>query len=432
MLRKFALIATAILLSASTAFGSGFSIYEQGAKATAMAGAFIAQANDASAVFYNPAGITSLDDTQLSIGTAIIMPSFDFQGPTSVDPNLYTKAKEGVFPPTHLYATYKITDELVAGFGFFTLFGLGSEWPGDWIGRELATFSEVQTFTLNPNLAYKVSDALSVSVGFQYIVGKVILESTTAYVGLPSIETYVESKLEASGTGFGYNLGVQYKPVDGLTIGAVYRSNVLLEFEDGDASFTWKDGLSADREALLRGLFPDNLKGSSELELPNLIGLGIAYDVTDDITAEFDFMQLGWSSYDKLTVNFDKPVGPDKIKTEVAEKNYEDSYSLRFGLEYRMDEKLALRAGYLRDNHAVPDAFVEPTLPEGDRNLYSLGAGYNFGDIQLDAFYVLLTQDERKITTSKVKLTEDGNDFFNGTYRGIANMFGLSLSYTLK
>jgi long-chain fatty acid transport protein len=427
MLKKFTMLVSTIVFSASMVFGSGFSIYEQGAKATSMGGAFIAQANDVSGVFYNPAGITALDGFQLGLGTTIITTAFDFTGPVGIDPNLYTKAEEGLFPPTHLYATYKLNDQLSLGFGFFTMYGLGSEWPADWVGRELATTSEVQTFTLNPVVAYKLMDNLSVAVGLQYIIGNVVLEKSAAYIA--GINDYVESKLDASGSGVGFNIGVQYKATDDLSIGVVYRSNVTLAFDGGDATFDFNSTTPAN-DAFVRGLFP-NTKGSSELTLPTEIGVGVAYNFTKDLTAEFDWMQLGWSSYDELVVKFDDPIGPDQITETVAEKNYEDSYSLRFGLEYRMD-KLALRLGYLRDNRAVPDEFVEPTLPEGDRNLYSIGAGYTMGDITIDAFYMLLTQDDRKITTSKVPITANSPSTFNGEYKGLSNLFGLTLGYSFK
>ena len=95
-----------------------------------------------------------------------------------------------------------------------------------------------------------------------------------------------------------------------------------------------------------------------------------------------------------------------------------------------MNENLAVRAGYLRDNHAVPDEYVEPTLPEGDRNLYSIGLGYKLNNVTFDAYYMLLLQDDRTIKDSKLEV--NGQPFpFNGTYKGMANMFGLTMGISL-
>jgi len=430
MLKKISVLFTALALSSSGLFASGFSIYEQGAKATAMAGAFIAQANDVSSVFFNPAGMAGQDGFQVGLGTTLIFPQFSFTGPTGVDKNLYTKAEAQTFTPTTFYATYGINDDLAVGFGFFTLYGLGSKWSQDWVGRELATTSDVKTFTLNPSVAYKLMDNLSVSIGLDYVIGQVTLEKSAGYV--PAIGDYVESKLAADATGFGFNLGVKFNASDELAIGAVYRSEVSMDFS-GDATFDFRS-TTPQIDAGLRTLFPSTTKGTSTLTLPALMGVGVSYDFTKNLTAEFDWMQIAWSSYDKLTIKFADPVGPDQSKETIAERNYEDSYSLRFGMEYRVNDELALRMGYLRDNKAVPDTYLEPSLPEGDRNLFSLGAGYKMGAITVDAFYMALQPDDRTITTSKVQYGSDPTPTatFNGTYKGVANLFGLSLSYSIK
>jgi len=416
MFKKFTIAVLGTLLSASLAFGSGFSIYEQGGKATAMGGAFIGLADDNTAVFYNPAGITNLEGTNLTLGTAIIIPAFAFQGPTNVDENLYTKANDLIFPPTHFYATHQLTDDLTAGFGFYTLFGLGSDWDKDWVGRTHATVSHFQTFFLNPVLAYKLMDNLSIAAGYSFVIGSVSMEYST--YAQPT-DTYVETKMEGSTTGHGSNAGLQYKTMKGLSLGAVYRHNVQLDFEDGDLTFDIPSSLNPAVDAIHAGLFPDT-KGSAGIKLANLIGAGIAYDLTEDFTASFDWMQLGWSSYDELVIKFDEPIAGSE--ESVAEKGYEDSYSLRFGMEYRYTESLALRAGYCRDNHAVPDENVEPDLPEGDRHCFTVGIGYKMGAIDVDAWYFYLSQDERKITNS--------NHDFNGIYTGMGNLFGLTLNYS--
>ena len=417
MLKKFTMMVSTFVFSASMVFGSGFSIYEQGAKASAMGGAFIAQANDVTGVFYNPAGITSLDGFQLGLGTTIIVPAFAFQGPNNVDPNLYTESKDLVFPPSTFYATYKIDDKLSAGFGFYTLFGLGSEWDQEWVGRQLATDTHIQTFFLNPVVAYEVMDGLSVSAGFSYVISTVTLERS---IWFGPRNVFGESKLDASGNGTGFNFGLQFKATDDLTFGAIYRDNILLEFDGGDATFDFPVTGDAATDAEIAALFPTT-KGSSEIELPTMIGLGVSYQFTDKLVAEFDWMQLGWSSYDELKIVFDDAVAGNL--ESIVERKWEDTASLRFGLQYSVNDEFDLRLGYLRDTHAVPDERVEPSLPEGDRNLYSIGFGYKMQKLTIDGFYMLLTQDDRKITNSV--------ENFNGEYTGLSSLFGVSFQYGL-
>jgi long-chain fatty acid transport protein len=415
MLQKLTTTFLIVFAGASFVLASGFSIYEQGAKATALGGAFVAQANDISAVFYNPAGITSLKGFNVGLGVTIIQPQAQFTGPTKKDPKLFNTAKKETFTPPTFYTTYQISENVTAGFGFFVPFGLGSDWGKNWVGRYLATKSEVQTFYLNPTIAYKVLDNLSLAVGFNYVFGNVTLEKAVDY-SVRNIDVY--SKLEASTTGMGYNLGLQFKPLSNLTLGAAYRSNVLLDFKDGDATFEFPEG-AADKYTELNSFFP-NTKGSAELELPFFASVGLAYDFSDRLTAEFDYFLIGWESYDILTVKFDDPVAGHE--ESVSERMYENSASYRLGLEYRVNSDLALRAGYILENKAVPDERVEPSLPEGNRNIYNLGFGYKLSSITIDGFYMLLMQDDRTITNSV--------DEFNGTYESMAHLFGLSFGYS--
>jgi len=420
MLNKSLLILSLIILPHATLFASGFSIYEQGARATAMAGAFIAQADDPSANFYNPAGLAFLKGFHIGLGTTIIAPQFAFQGPENIDSKLYTKAKEDIFTPSTLYLSYQFKDRYSVGFGFYTLFGLASTWgtkEEPWVGRYLATNSEVQTFYYNPNFAVKLLDNLSLAGGFSFIQAKVLLEKSI-YFSPRNVDG--ESSLEANTTGFGFNVGLRYVLFDRLMLGAVYRPNTTLKFKDGDATFRFPATGDPIIDAEIAALFPQKTRGSADLELPNLIGLGIAYDFTENLRAEFDFMQLGWSSYDTLLITFADPVaGQTESK---AIRNYDDSYSLRFGLQYKIYPNLALRLGYLYDQRAVPDAHVEPSLPEGNRHNYTIGLGYQWGSLTIDAAYHLLLQDDRDITNSV-------NDF-NGKYTGLGNLFGISLGYS--
>ncbi|MCD6374845.1 MAG: transporter [Caldisericaceae bacterium] len=410
-----------LFLSFSLSLGSGFSIYEQGAKSMAMAGAFVAQANDVTAIFYNPAGITSLHGWNVALGGTIIQPQAQFIGPTVKDPNLLNKAKKETFVPPHFYASYQLNEKVSFGLSVFAPFGLASDWGKDWPGKYLATRSSVQAIFINPVIAYRIMENLSLAVGFEYAIADVDLQKMVNYP-VRNIDLY--STLKASTTGMGFNLGLQFKPVEGLSIGAAFRSNVLLKFKEGDAKFDYPSIDPNDPQqqlilAELKALFP-NTKGDADLKLPTFTAVGVSYDFTDKLTAEFDYFVIGWSSYDVLKVKFKDPVGGKK--ETVSERKYENSASYRLGLEYRLNEQLALRAGYMRDNHAVPDERVEPSLPEGDRNIYNIGFGYKIGHINVDFAYMLLLQDDREITESV--------DNFNGKYESLANLFSITLGYS--
>ena len=406
-----------LTLCTTLAFGCGFYIFEHSARATSMGGAFAAQANHVSTIFYNPAGITQLSGWNFSAGGTYIVPKASFTGPTSVDPNWYSEAKEWNFFPPNFYASYAITEELSAGFGFFVPFGLGTDWGDDWIGKHLTTKGEVQMLFFNPVIAYEVIEGLSVAGGVSYVHGSISL--TQAAYFTPR-NMWGSVTLEGDGTGIGYNFGIRYQATEKLAFGAQYRSNVKIDL-DGDAKFTFPTSTNPIINAEIASLFPDN-KGTAEIETPIFLTIAASYDVLDNLTLEFDYVHTGWSSYDELAVDFETETA---AVTDIASpKNWEDVYSLRFGLEYRWNDNFALRTGYIRDQDPVPDATLDPLLPSGNRDLFCVGGGYSFNNFAFDLAYVLLLQEDRTVTTSEIP--------FNGDYKSIAHLFGINLSYSIK
>lgn len=416
MFKKLILI---LLLPASFLLASGFSIYEQGNRSTGMAGAFIARANDPSAVFYNPAGLTNLSGWQIQVGTTMIQTQFAFTGPTSMDSRFYTRAQKGLFFPSHLYLSYALTPKLSLAFGFYSPFGLASEWgtnDNPWVGRLLATRTELKTFFYNPTVAYRLTDNFSLAVGASLVRSNVDLEKDIFFTPR---NLFGHSKLTADATGFGFNVGLQYRLLRRVHVGLTYRSSVNLDFNNGTAAFTFPKTSNPIVNQEVAAYFPTSTKAKSKLTLPASIGLGLAYDFTENLSFELDYVYTGWHSFDQIKVRFDQPVAG---QTEsVNPRNYKDSYSLRFGLEYRLDKHLTMRAGYCWDYHAVPAAYVEPTLPENDRHNYTIGLGYRMNHLSLDIAYHILLQDDREVKGSVYD--------FDGIYTGIANILGLTLGF---
>jgi long-chain fatty acid transport protein len=160
-----------LLCLSGLAFGNGFDIYEQSAKAVGMAGAFTAQADDPSAIFFNPAGITQLDGTQVSVGACLIMPTMQFQSNGNAIMGSYpgqtAKIKDHTWVIPNAYVTYKINDMVSVGMGSFSHFGLGVEWGGSWEGRFTpgSTKTILTTTSISPVIALKPLENLSIGFG---------------------------------------------------------------------------------------------------------------------------------------------------------------------------------------------------------------------------------------------------------------------------
>jgi long-chain fatty acid transport protein len=417
MQKNLLMVLLILLICTSLAFGSGFYIYEHSAKATSMCGAFAAQANDGTAVFYNPAGLTQLSGWNFSAGGTYIVPVASFTGPISVDPKWYSETNQWNFFPPNFHASYAINDRLSAGFGLFVPFGLGTDWGEDWVGKHLTTKGEVQAIYLNPVVAYEITEGLSLAAGLSYILGSINLKQA-AYFTPRSI--WGVADLSGDATALAYNFALRFQATEKLAIGATYRSSAKLDIE-GDAKFTFPSSSNPIINAELAALFPDN-KGTSFIELPVFIVGGISYDVLDNLTVEFDYFFTGWSSYKELAVDFEtETLAITDLKSE---KNWKDVHSLRLGLEYRWNDKVALRIGIMRDYDPAPDATVDPLLPSSDRWLYAVGGGYTFSAFTIDLAYMLLLQDDRSVRTSQIP--------FNGDYKSFAHLFGINLSYSIN
>ena len=168
MKTRLLLVFVVTCLISVNGFAGGFQTATQSARAMGMGLAFVGQANDASSIYYNAAGITNTRGFNLLFGTTLIMPSVDFTGPTPLTTKSTTVDR--TFTPINFYATYSMDNGLSFGLGVYNPYGLGSEWPETWVGKALAVKTELKTFYINPTVAYKVSDKFSIGVGLDYII----------------------------------------------------------------------------------------------------------------------------------------------------------------------------------------------------------------------------------------------------------------------
>lgn len=441
MVKKLTLIIMLALLLNGNSFASGFQINEHGAKAMSLAGAFTALANDPSAVYFNPAGITQLYGTQFMGGVTLIAPSSEFTGPTIKSPfqtqNTFEMESQ-LFTPFNLYVTHQLNDKLFVGLGVNNPFGLGTKWKEDWGGRYLAIDTEIRSFFFTPVIAYKVSDQFSVSAGARiaYADVKIIRAISLADPVTSQLKPDATTKMEGDGTAYGFTFAVLFKPSDKLSFGLNYQSEVKFDFE-GEATTTPP---TLDFTHPLAG--PQSIKLpygniNAPLTTPQNITAGIAIMPSDDLTVTADFQYVGWSSYDKLEVNFESYRDPSTGSSVVsAVRDYENSFILRGGAEYKLSPTFDLRGGLIYDSNPVKDEFVDPTLPESDRLGLNLGFGYDLSEnLTVDVAYLLLLFSERTVTNSSltnpdlvVQSVSPGAKF-NGTYNSTAHLFGIDFKY---
>ncbi len=406
-----------LLLIPALVFGGGFNIYEHGARASAMGGAFIAYASGPSSIFFNPAGMASVDGTVIEFGSTALMLKSTFYGPT---PHYAESSIEDkVHPPSHFYVTHSLNDKINIGLGFYTPFGLGMDWTEDWVGRYIITELDLKTYYFNPAVSYKLNDKVSFGAGVTYVMSSALIRKRVNY-SPRSIEGLLD--FSGNGSGFCYNVGFQADLNEKFSVGASYRSKHKINFDDGKATIGFPSTSSAIVNAEIAALFPD-VSGSTKIGIPDILALGIGIQPMQKLRCEFNYVRFGWSNYDKLVITIPEEEQTAAVKTLAADKNYKDGGQYRFGLEYTLSEKLQLRAGYIYDPTPVPDESLEPLLPDADRNDYSFGFGYKFGKWNFDMYYMLLDFQNRTTTTNR--------DNFNGSYKTIGHLIGGTFTYSL-
>ncbi len=354
MRSRLFLIVSTLLISANI-FAGGFQLNEHGARALAMGGAFTSVANDASAIYWNGAGISFLKGTNIVFGASFIAPSSKFRGVTP-DVTEY-RGKNLLFYPVHFFATTQLSDKFSVGLGFTTPFGLGTEWDENWVGKYLAIETSLQTFIVTPVISYKPIESLAISAGFVYSFADVLITRKNPLQPIFASDAFIH--LEGNDMfAYGFNAGIMFKPTKCISIGASYHSEVKYEFE-GTATSTGPDQVAA---SLPKGDI------TAELSTPQNIAGGIAIDVSPRVKISADFQYVGWSSYDTLAVTF--------VETGVVSASprmYEDSYIIRLGGSYKANDQVTFMGGVYYDKNPVSNEYLNPSLPESNRIGLSFG-----------------------------------------------------------
>jgi len=370
-------IATVVtVLACGTALGAGFALYDWSARGNALGGAMTGRADDPSALAFNPAGITQIPGSSMMAGLTFIMPGGTLTeiGGDSVGMIDHT------FIPPHFYYTRQLNDRLWFGVGLMTRFGLGTDFPPDWYGRYNSYYANIQSVSLNPNLAWKVNDRLSLSVGvealwFEYGARK-----------MANLGGYGDGDIRLLGDdiGYGWNVGLHYKLDEATRMGFHYRSQIKL-------------AISGNVDAFNPNLGVDSTTGAGELTLPEMYMFGISRQVTPKLNIEVGAIYTGWSSYDELVMNFGKKLYGFIPEQSTSVKNWKNVWRYQLGFEYKHSPEWTWRLGYTYDQEPSPDATVDFQAPMSDRQLFSIGFGYTKNDRTLDFAYTYLLADDRTI-----------------------------------
>jgi long-chain fatty acid transport protein len=416
-----------VLAAFSGASGAaGFQLLEQNASGigNAYAGS-AALAENASTVFVNPAGMTQLQARQISLGFAAVRPNFEFTNTSSSNPPAATgtNANGGgdfvVIP--NAYVSMPLAKDLYLGVGLGAPFGLITEYDDSWVGRFQATKFDVQTINLNPSLAYRVNEQLSVGGGVNYQQLEATYERFAA-VGVPPFTTpalnaaaqSTKVQLKADDTTWGWNVGATLQAGADTRLGLSYRSRM---------KYTLDGTLNSTNQAI-----SPNVGAAADIELPDTWILSAMHKINDRLDLLADVSWTGWSSIQK--VNIIRTTGAQAGSTaQTLDANFQDSWRVALGANYGLNEMWKLKLGIAYDQTPVnSDSERLVSLPDNDRLWLTIGTQWKVAPgSALDLGLAYLQVKDTKIDNNQ---TAQGRGRVTGEYDSDVLILGAQYSTT--
>lgn len=346
-----------LLAFSGLASAAGFHSLEQNASGLGVAYAGSAAiADNASTVFYNPAGMTQLGGFHFSAGVVGVSESHKFRSVAGVSSG--GDAGESAMLP-NAYLTWQINPRLSAGLGISRPFQMATDYDAGWTGAAEGLESEISTVNINPAVAYKVNDKLALGFGLNYQTMDVRLTDNAA-------------SFKADDGALGWNVGALFTLSPAMRVGVAYRSGIDHELEGR------RNGVAA----------------KADVELPGVFTLSVWQQVSDRWEAMGDLSYTRWSSVDRVAV-VNRATGA-VLANEVF--NADNAWRIAWGAAYKMSDTSKFKFGVAYDRSPVSDSNRSVRLPDNDRLWLSLGGQWKFGRASvIDAGYAYRYMRDAKI-----------------------------------
>jgi long-chain fatty acid transport protein len=397
-MKKILIALLCLTLLPALALANGLNLNSLGSRALAMGGAFVGLADDYSAIFWNPAGMSQFTSKMFGLYGTDIIPSgsylldIPYGGGTLTAVDTTTQAKHYL---SGLAAYYQpINDKIVAGIGVYVPSGLGAAWKGDDFVMVSAMSSyewtsRIAMITIAPGLSYKISDMFAVGVALNINYAMFDLKRWANVAGPLDLGQF---DMSVNGWGFGATFGVLVKPSDMISFGASLRTG---------SSFTLSGQTSITNLNLVPPLYPPSSSDVQfKLSWPMWLAGGVAVKPIDKLTITGDLQWTKWSSVDEIDLEYNNSLWQIMMASsgqDVLPLLWKDALQIRFGAEYKLTQALALRAGYYMDPSPAPDETMNVLLPSFDFNVVTFGLGYALDGLNVDLGFEYLMGKDRTI-----------------------------------
>jgi len=362
--------AAMLALASGTASAAGFQLLEQNASGigNAYAGS-AAVAENASTIFFNPAGMTQLQAREVSAGLSLVRPSFKFTDQGSSAGVLSGSAQDAgdwaALP--NAYLSWALNKDLYVGVGMGAPFGLVTEYNRDWIGSAHSIKFDIKTININPSIAWRVNEKVSLGFGlnWQRMEAEYVRRAGTITTPLPLASTF--ATLDADDDSWGWNVGALFSLSDVTKVGVSYRSKIKHELK-GSLEFS---GTAANLHSLTTGV-----SASADVELPDTFILSLSHKLDSRWELLGDVSWTGWSSVDKVDIMRTSGVlvGTPLQRAQTLDTDFQDTWRVALGANYQLNDAWKLKFGVAFDETPVKSPEKRLTsLPDNDRIWFSFG-----------------------------------------------------------
>ncbi len=416
------------MISSTKAFGVGSGGYRNevvDAEAAGKGFSFVAQADNPSAVHYNPAGLTQLKGSYITLGYAFEAPMFSVNSDATGD-TVHMQKQVFYLPNVYYVTDCKENENLRFGFGANSPYGLSTRWATDSFAKFVSTKSKVEMANFNPTVAYKVNDCLSLGAGIDffraYVAKHKVLSGTLSSANGDFL-------LKGNDENWGYNLGILLNPSEKQRIGISYRSPIHMELK-GKVTMDNLNNIAPYFASTTFGGSSYTTEMKSKSTIPGSVALGYAYQPNNKWTFEADVEWTHWSSTQEELVTYPNETDATRLAIlnsgNPASRDWRNVFAYGVGAEYQATEKLQLRGGLLYEKNPIPSANFEPVLPDSSKYGVTTGVGYLIKNVKIDAAYAFLKYNDRSVTNDVGASTGSNID---GKYKGYVNILALSLTY---
>lgn len=394
------------LISCTAAWGIGIRVTDQDAAATARGDAFTATADNPSAVYYNPAGITQLDGFQARLGTYDIEVDAEFRSPTGE----FIHNKDTFVELPQFYSTYHFANTpITAGLGIYVPYGLSLSYPSTAPFSTTIQGARIEYQTVNPVIAWQICPQLSIAAGVTINYAEASQRIKVLQQGVNG-----EFKIEGSGEDVGFNFGLMWQPTPQHSFGIQYHSAT-------DVDLSGHTLIDTDRLTVPTPFGNVRVPAShverdsdANFHFPQWVTAGYSFRPTPKWNLEFD---LDWTDWNTLNTVYVHQAGAPEVKIPF---NWVNSIAFEFGVTRQLPWGMRISAGYQYAQHTVPEDQFNPIVPDNRRHIFMVGIGQTKGRFSWDAAYEYAYQPSRSISDESS---------IDGDYRLRASAFTVSLGY---